>query len=196
MIALLDLEFNETTHTYQYQGKVVPSVTQILEPYSGLEYVDQQTLEATAEFGNHVHLATHLHDIGELDRSSLDPLVDDYLVGWEKFLKDSGAVPIYSETQIYSARLRVAGTLDRIMAWNRSNSNVMIDIKTGSSITRTVGPQTAAYDEIWHEMTGQRHMKRYCVHLKSKTYNLVKQDNPNDINIFRAALTMHRWINK
>jgi hypothetical protein len=196
MPAVIGLDFDEASHTYQYQGKVVPSVTQVLEPYSGLEHVPEDVLEATGEFGNHVHLATHLHDIGELDREALDPRVNEYLIGWEKFLDEAGAVPIYSEMQIYSNKLGVAGTLDRIMGWTRSKHNIMVDIKTGSSITKTVGPQTAAYEEIYHEMTGQRRMQRYCVHLRPFNYSLVKLQDPNDINIFRAALTLHRWINK
>ncbi len=110
----MGLAFDEPSHSYTFRGEPVPGVTTILEPWNGLEFVDPHTLEAAAEFGNHVHLACHLHNIGDLDRSSLDPLVAEYLVGWERFLDECNAVVIYSESKVVHPRLKYAGTLDTI----------------------------------------------------------------------------------
>jgi hypothetical protein len=196
MKTLPGLTFEPETHTYKYQGRKVPSVTQILEPYSGMEFVDQDLKEITGEFGNHVHQACHLFNLGMLDRESLTESVEAYLQGWENFLNDSGQAVVYTEVQVYSPSMGYAGTLDQICT--DGNGNDLYDIKTGSSVPKTVGPQTEAYRQAWQEMTGQRLKKRYCVHLDprfKRKYNLVPLNDPRDWERFKAALIIHNWKN-
>ncbi len=69
----------------------------------------------------------------------------------------------------------------------------MIDIKTGSGVPKTVGPQTAAYNEAWHAMTGQPRMQRSCVHLMPNSYSVKPLREPDDWDIFKAALLLHKW---
>ena len=132
----------------------------------------------------------HLWNVGELG-DDLDPRLDAYLDGWQKFLLETGAEVIYSEARVYSVKMNFAGTLDSII--NIRMANRLCDIKTGEAVPRTVGPQTAAYNEAWHEMTGQRRMRRMCVQLKPNGYNVIHLNDPNDWNIYKAALTLHRW---
>ena len=132
------LTFEAGPHIYKFQGNPVPSVTGILDPYSGLEFVDAEVLRVTAEFGNHVHSACHLHDTGALNRIGLSPAIEAHLTAWERFLADTGAVVLYSGTRVYSSKLGYAGTLDKIVRWGESNR--IIDIKTGSVLPKTVGP--------------------------------------------------------
>lgn len=180
-------------HVYRYKGAVRPGVTRVLSPHQNLDVVDPAILAAAAEFGQHVHEAVHLFNIGELDRGSLDPLVEAHLVQWERFLAESGAVVIYSEAKVYSARYGYAGQLDDICAMPKRQGHTLIDVKTGAAVPRTSGPQTAAYNEAWHEMTGSRRMKRASVHLRESDYVFVPHTNPQDWDIFKAALILHRW---
>lgn len=187
----IGLEFNEEAHTYRFRGHQCPGVTSVLDPWSGLEHVNPEVLQAAAEFGNHVHLACHLFNMDNLDRSSLTPLVAQYLNGWEQFLEESGAQVVYSEVKVVHPEMLYAGTLDTICRVKKTNR--IYDIKTGSAVPKTVGPQLAAYNEAWHAMTGQKRMRRYCVHLMPDGYNVVPLDRPEDWDIFKAALLLHRW---
>lgn len=187
----IGLAFDEAAHAYTFHGEPVPGVTTVLEPWSGLEFVDPLTLQAAAEFGTHVHMACDFYNKGILDRSSLDPEIEAYLAGWEKYLEESGAVVVYSEAKVVHPVYKYAGTLDTICRLKKTNR--LTDIKTGSAIPKTVGPQTAAYNEAWHAMTGQDRMRRQCVHLMPNDYTVQHLDRPDDWDIFKAALTLYQW---
>jgi hypothetical protein len=184
--------FNPEKHTYELDGRAVPSVTQILAPHSGLEFVDRSVLEAAAEFGNHVHAACHLYNLERLDWPALDPELRPFVQAWMKFLEDTGAVVLDSERRVFSKRHGFAGTLDARVAWGRSNR--LVDIKSTGGVPRTVGPQTAAYAEALHEETGERLRDRYCVHLAHDgRYTLHRLADPRDWQVFKAALVLYHW---
>ena len=187
------LQFYPEEHLYFYDGLHVPSVTQVLEPYTGLQWADPDALKAAQEFGTHVHEACHLYDIGTLDYDAM--LADEpngsvlsYLHGWIQFVESSGFVVLESEEMVYNERLKYAGTFDRIGMFPDKKRKVQIDIKTGASMPRTVGPQTAAYNEAM----GER-FPRYCCLLTPDNFSLHPLTDPADFSIFRAALTLHRW---
>ncbi len=186
------LSFDGPTHTYRFGGRKVPSVTTVLEPYSGLHHVDPELLAAAAEFGTHVHDACDLYNRGKLDWSALSEPLIPYVQGWENFLNDTGAVVTASEQRVWHPRLMYAGTLDNVVHWKKSQH--MIDIKTGTTVPKSVGPQTAAYSEAWKVETKQRLKMRYCCHLLGEgRYNLITLNDPQDWSIFKAALLVHRW---
>lgn len=189
------LSFEPGDHIYRYRGARIPSVTGILEPYSGLEFVDPDHLAMLAEFGNHVHQAVHLWNIGDLDESTLDPALLPYLNGWRQYLDDTRAEIIASEMRVFSPTMRYAGTLDSILRIKKSDR--LVDLKTGAAIPRTVGPQTAAYDHARREAVGGRLMKRGCLRLTGKDdgigYTYHPLNDPRDFEVFKAALSLHRW---
>ena len=189
-----DLVFEPGEHVYHYRGVKTPGVTTVLQPWNGLEHVNPEILAAAAQFGTHVHDACDLFNRGELDAEDLrerSPMVWEHVQGWKRFLDESGAVVIESELRVVSPKHGYAGTLDSICALKKTNR--IYDIKTGAAVPKTVGPQIAAYNQAYREMTGSRLMKRYCVHLKSNAYTVHPLTNPSDWDIFAAALTLHRW---
>ena len=192
--AMIDtLVFNAEDHTYHHNGNPVPSVTTLLEPYSNLNCVDPQILAEAAEFGTNVHDAVDIWNRGMLDEEDLainSPLVCEYLEGWKKFIDDSGAVVIESECRVFSKK-GYAGTLDSICAVNKTNR--IYDVKTGSTVPKSTGVQLAAYEAAYREMNGGKKMRRYCVHLKPKSYNLIPFNDPGDYDIFNAILTVRKW---
>ena len=187
-----ELAFQSEGHRYFLDGRQLPSVTQILDPYTGLEYVDPELLRRAAEFGSHVHAACHLLNLEQLDDATLDPALAPYVHAWEQFLTDTGAIVLESERRVASEKYGYAGAIDTLVFWGRSNR--LIDIKSSATMPRTVGPQTAAYSQAYLEETGQRVRDRYCVLLKPDgRYSTTKLSDPNDWNIFQAALVLHRW---
>lgn len=186
------IEFEPEGHIYRLDGREVPSVTQILEPYTGLEFIDKELLRRAAEFGTHVHDACHLFNMDELDRDSLDPVLMPYVNAWERFLDESGAVVVLSEHRVASRKYGYAGTLDAIVHWGKSLR--LIDLKTGTAVPKTVGPQTFAYSQAHSETSGERVYLRHCIHLKGDgTYSNHKLPDPRDWSIFQSALVLHNW---
>jgi hypothetical protein len=76
------LEFLEDTHTYLYDGVVLPSITQILKAKFGGKYdgIPKETLERAAERGSEVHKA-----IEDFEKQGIDSDLTE-LRNW-KFLK-------------------------------------------------------------------------------------------------------------
>lgn len=184
------LQFDADRHRYELDGRRLPGVTEVLDPYTGLDYVNRATLEAARELGTQVHTAIHLHSTGRL--AHCPEHVRPYLDAWELFLDESGAVVIGSEIRVYSEKHRFAGTLDNILYWK--DSYVLTDVKSGSTVPRTVGPQTASYVQAYNELTGSRLRARRCIHLRGDgTYKVHKLTATHDWNVFQAALTVYRW---
>lgn len=187
------LSFDKESHAYALDGIHIPGVTSVLQPYTGLEFVNWEVLQAAADFGRNVHLACHLFNLEELDFATLDPALRPYVDAWAMFLETTGAVVIKSEDPVYSVRHKYAGTPDVILDWN--DREVLTDLKSTASVPRTVGPQCAAYVQAYNEMHHKRIRHRYCLHLKPNgKFASHKLDNPRDWTIFQSCLNVHRWF--
>lgn len=191
---LAELTFDAEAHVYRVGGVRWPSVTQVLDPLNELDGVPRHLIEAAGRFGNHVHQACHLWDLGQLDEEALDPELEPYLRGWKKFLKDTGAEVIESERQVIHRRLKYCGTLDKTI--KLAAKHHLVDIKSGALVPRTVGPQTAAYREAYLHDELSLSPVRYCVHLRPDgDYRRHTLKDPADLNIFVSALNIHYWRN-
>jgi hypothetical protein len=190
----MQLEFNKDGHVYQLDGRVVPSVTQVLAPLVDFSMVRPEVLEAARAFGNHVHQACHLDDQEALDWSELDPALVPYVTAWRAFLRDTGAVVIASEQPIAHATLGYAGTPDRVLMMKREI--VVPDLKATSVVPRSVGPQTSGYAKAYQSQHGGREPGRLCVQLKADgTYSSHRRREPTDWSVFLSCLNVWRFLN-
>jgi len=191
------LQFDEATHRYTLNGVELPSVTKILDDVLQ-EYasIDAETMRVARERGTAVHKACELHDKDSLDYDSLDPVVLPYMEAYIKFLNDTGFDPQIIEQPVHS-RFRYAGTLDRIGSAKHSKNRWQIDIKTPKSISTSVGPQTAAYDQAAREcgwIEKKEKVERYALQLRDNgTYRMVPCQSPIDFNVFLSALTIYNF---
>lgn len=186
------LFFDPVGHRYELAGRELPSVTTILDPYTGLDYVDRDTLEAARELGTDVHAAVHYHNTGQLEHCP--ERIKPYLDGWIRFLAETGAVVLASECRVYSQKHGFAGTLDSLIYWK--NREHIVDVKSGSVVPKTVGPQLAGYLTAYNELHGTKVRSRQCVHLLGDgTYRLHEQKDARDSTIFQSALNLWRWRN-
>ena len=184
----VDIEFSAERHEYRIGGTRWPSVTEVLDPLLELDGIPKHLLKAAAEFGSHVHQACHLHNVGALNWSTLDPVLAPYVEAWRDFLDENNAIVIASEQRVAHPKLRYAGTLDAII--RLKGQKVLADIKTSATVPRTVGPQTAAYQYALGDLTTVRR----CVHLRPDgTYRLHKLTDRADWNLFLSALNVHQW---
>lgn len=165
----------------------IPSVTQALQVIErGFGFVSQEILDRAREFGRHVHLATHLFDRGQLNEGALDFELRFYLDQYKQFLFDTGAEVIASEEIVYNSIARYAGQLDKRLKWKRTSW--LCDLKSGA-IPKTVGPQTAGYQQA----APDRPRKRMCVQLKRHSYKLIMLEDLTDYSYFISALNCHRF---
>ncbi|MCZ4315136.1 hypothetical protein O4H66_17150 [Comamonadaceae bacterium G21597-S1] len=192
------LTFDEATHTYRYSGQVVPSVTQILRPMMDLDHVDPDLLRRASAFGIAVHAACELDDRMELDESALDPALRPYLMAWRKFCREHGCSWELIESRVYHPSLRYAGTLDRHGFCDGYRS--IVDIKSGTALYPSVGPQLSAYAHAHAQEIGQPSMagvyRRYAVRLFDGGYELKQYTDPTDFSAFASLVTLRQFAAK
>ena len=182
------LTFDEASHTYRYNGIVVPGVTTILSPLTDFSRVPPHVLRAAADFGTAVHLACELDDLRTLDEDSLDPSLFPYLKAWRQFSADHEVEWELIEHPVYHKALGYAGTLDR--SGRVKGLATVLDIKSSALLYPSVGPQLAAYQQASEYPTVQR----MAVQLKSNgTYVAKTYTDPTDWPVFASLLTLRNW---
>lgn len=191
------IQFDAATHTYTTrEGVVVPSVTQALDVLASYDGIPPAVLAQAAERGISVHKAIELHLEDDLDEASLDPEIARYFYAYWKFERETGFKPRHSETRVYSAKYRYAGTID--LEGDLHRKPAIIDTKTTRQLMPSTGPQTAAYEAAFkeHYETYRKH-QRYALLLKPDgTYRLEPCTNPRDFGVFLACLTVHNFRRK
>ena len=181
------IDFDEATHTYRVQGKVVPSVTQILKPVVDFSFVPHEVLANASKFGTAVHLATELDDLRELDESSLDERIVPYLSAWRTFSKNNNVSWHGIEQRIYNDQFKYCGTIDRVGKVNGKQS--VVDLKTSAGLYPSYALQTAAYQRAVNPA-----FDRLVVQLKADgTYQIKKYESPTDWAVFCSLLTLTSW---
>lgn len=185
-----DLTFEAAGHVYRYDGRIVPSVTQILEVVDECWRVPVDVLERAGRLGTAVHLACELDDLDDLDETSVDPVIAPYLAAWRRFRSETGFAPDLIEHRVHHRSMGYAGTLDRVGTLFERRS--LIDIKSGEEWP-SHGPQTAAYKEAL-ATEGEKVSDRYAVYLRDDgTYRLRKCEDKSDWAVFLACLTIRKY---
>lgn len=191
----MHLTFDRDSHTYTLDGRVVPSVTQVLEPLQQLEGIPQELLEYKSELGRHGHAAAHLMVQNTLEWRSLDPRLTGYLQGAQKFLKDTGFRVLRSEYSMADPDLKVAGTADVFGVMEKDRFTWLLDWKFAATVSRTWGPQTAAYDHLVRRTFGGRPNKRGVVQLFPEGgYKLHVCSDKRDFQWFVSALNVWGFL--
>ena len=192
------LTFDDQKHEYRHNGAVVPGVTGILSPLINLSFVHPEVLAAAQEFGTAVHLACELHDRDQLDMEALDPALVPYLDGWMQFCQDHQCVWEGIEERVYHPTLRYAGTLDR--CGRVDGCLAVVDIKSGTSLFSSVGPQLAAYAHAATAQVGHPALaasfKRYAVRLYPNGYELKQYTDPTDWAVFASLVTIRNFCSQ
>lgn len=148
----MQLSFNEATHCYELDGRVVPSVTQIIKPLVDFSMVPVDTLERARAYGVAVHKAVELEIAGTLDYSTLDEGLFPPLEAFSNWKTDypdianmlCGAVV----EKTMASKLGYAGRPDIII-----DGFCVIDLKTRAPNPLTDPIQCAAYEAL-HKANG------------------------------------------
>lgn len=187
--AKMSLEFQKEGHIYKYDGRIVPSVTQVLEPLVDYSMVPSWRLDLAAERGTYVHKLIELYEFETLDE--YDQELKPYLDAWIQFLADTGFVSDLIEYRVYHPQYKYAGQIDRI--GHIRKKMILIDVKTTAIVMPSVGPQVAAYREAWASEAYQID-ERWVVQLKPDgTYRRETLRGSGDFSTFLACLNIHKF---
>ncbi|MEX3859675.1 hypothetical protein AB3X94_37430 [Paraburkholderia sp. BR10923] len=199
------LQFDRAAHRYSVNGQELPGVSRVLWPVSPWNAennpgVSHEVLQNKAAIGRAAHRAIELDIAGQLDASTLHPLVSPYFTAWQRFQSEAQYLAAESELRVWHPGLGYAGTLDSLGYLH--DRPALVDFKCTVDVGPTVGPQTAAYREAaasTPELDPElreiaRDARRWCLQLKADgTYRLVPLDDPNDLRVFLALLTVHNF---
>ena len=181
------LVFDPERHAYILDGRVIPSVTQILTAEGIIN--GQWYTEDGRRRGGHVHLALRYLDEGRLDEDSVTDEVRPYLEAWGRFLSETGFICLQIEQPFADRNLGFAGTPDRVGWMDGDKTLSIIDIKTGAP-------------EPWHALQtaayavglGKRTARRWSVYLRPNgAYRLVQHRHLDDINCWLGLVSVHNW---
>lgn len=192
-IATPGLVFRDEDHTYWLDGKLVPSVSQVIRDNrlgADFSQVPADDLAQARALGTAVHAALHYEDEGTLDPATVDPRVQPYIDAWRQFKVERGVTVVEMERRYADHTYRVAGTLDRILVVTEGRRGVRVvgDIKTGN--VEGANYQTAAYHFLADEGLSTQ---RWAVQLhpeRAIPYTVHPYPSPRDWRLFRAALEL------
>ena len=133
----MSLEFDPIKHIYRLDGKIIPSVTQILDELVPIQY---KAGDWYLQRGRAVHAAAAFIARGiDFD---FNEQIAGQVAAIRKFFAEVKPVRFAVEKRVYSKLYQYAGTLDLFAKIN--NKYCLVDYKSSMSIDRT-GLQLGAY---------------------------------------------------
>lgn len=129
----MTLDFDPTTHTYTFDGKVVPSVTELLAPLTAGKYPPNAgVIQQAAARGTRIHELCEFYDLDAMPEEFEADLVP-YVQAWANFNRDYAPRWLHIEKPLCAGGL-FAGTLDRL--GEIDGKFTVVDIKTAQSLDR------------------------------------------------------------
>ena len=188
------IQFDPEPHVYTVGGKVIPSVTQILEDTGIVDYstLPPSIRDSALERGEQVHKAIALYFQGDLDESSVAENYQGYFQAALTFCSDVDmkTEPSGLEKRGYVESPEYCGTLDlegSLLVPRVGRRNTLVDWKTGGA-EPWVRLQTAAYAKFF-EHPATRY--RVCVELHAngsyRSYWMPPPSFPDDWRRWEAA---------
>jgi hypothetical protein len=181
------LEFFDEQHEYRLDGVKIPSVTAVLSFGQRLDHIPRWT----AERGTALHLASEYDDAGDLDESTVDPLVKPHLDAYRKWRARTAPKFANIEVRVWGeiAGRRFAGCIDRVIETERGME--IADLKTGAP-RKEHGAQLWAYAWAYEQMWGWGVSRRFGLYLgKDGAYSERDYRSEQDGETFRRALARY-----
>lgn len=199
-----EMVFDEEKHLYYVDGKVVPSVTEILAPlHRSYGNLNPSVLDYARRRGTAVHEELEMLDLtGDLEWTpEITPYVQAYLEWYQVYKPTWTAV----EKVVFCEELWYAGTLDRMGLLN-GTERAIVDLKTSQDTKEALVSlcvQTAAYTLALSEADEGARPRRYGLFLrKNGTWRFQDCDEYerkygfNGFEVFRSLLKNHKMICK
>lgn len=164
------LEFDNDTHTYIYNGIIVPSVTQLLKKkFSGMyDGISKGVLEKAAQRGTDIHKAIEDYCVSGIETPMRELHDFKFLMNYYKFEVIENEKPI-----VLDLDGTYAGRFDMIVRFN--DKLALCDIKTTSKLDKEyLAHQLNLYRIGAKQSYGYDIEELYGIHLRNGTRKLVK----------------------
>lgn len=179
--------YDDESHTYWNVDRQMLSVSEVLEAAGVKDTVVGTDYHLWV--GRASHRAIELYVKGELDESTVDPLVQPRLDAYKVFEKATGFKVKASEVPIYHGALNVAGTPDLVGVFPDGNEGI-IDLKSGA-VAPWVRLQLAGYDLILGVMPNGKYRARYGLSVpRTGKPKITSCWLPEDLVTFRSCLNV------
>lgn len=174
------LEFEEATHTYKLAGRIVPSVTQIINSIwpvhdAGAYY---------RERGNALHKAIELSDAGRLNWKTVHDEIAGKVKAWEKFRKDWPRPIIARELPIGHSVYGFAGKLDAAFD-GQDKFHVIADAK--STLSPLVKLQIGGYALLWRTIHRQASIRGLAIELRNDESYRCEWMKMDDVRLYEQT---------
>lgn len=198
------LTFDAASHTYRWEGQLVPNVTRVLAPWCDYSHIPAEVLARAQHQGVAVHKMVEEHCKGLAHRFTWPDWMAGHINAWHRFVEETGFQCWFSEHKIFHKKLRYAGTPDLIGELPKLRDvkgPANIDVKRSFYAGPIIGLQTAAYTEA-HNSDAPKDLKvptanRFALRLDADgTYRLQRYAGEDDWVDFVAALRQHRFREK
>ena len=132
--------------------------------------------------GRAVHLACELDDKGDLDESSVDPVVMPYLVGWRKFRKELEPQILSVEEEVEHPHYGYKGRLDR---------RIILGAREGIGDLKSGPPQDHhALQIALYAMCFDRPLARWGIYLSDEgKYKLIEYADRKDYDDAKTCIS-------
>lgn len=180
----MDFTYDREMRIGTMGGKTIPSVTDLIRTV-GYE------IHGNFERGRAAHLAFELLVNNKLDWKSVDDSIMGFVIGFEKFIKETGFKKRRSSDRLFHPTLGFHGELDLEGTWKINEYPQLIDMKTYKP-DATTGIQLAGYDYLLPQLKMPR--ERFALEL-TKDGGWVRHpfDDQNDKAVFLSLLTIRNW---
>lgn len=201
----MSLTFEPLTHTYEHEGRRLPSVTQVINEWvlSGAYYVHTLTgvaipahaFEYAGNRGRAIHTGCNLIMAGTIDWDSVGeeilPSLLQFQLWREKYYLGGEFV---SETPMMSEKHQYAGTPDLIMMIEGKMS--VIDIKSSKNYGQ-VAAQLAAYEALYREHANyNKPIVHFVLDLSGGKYKFIKIEDLDAWSFFLHSLNRCKYLQK
>ena len=189
------LRYNDARHEYSIDGRLMPSVSQIIRQISGMDRIPQNRLDVARMRGTYVHQCIEWLMNGTLDRSSIDPGLAGYVAAFERWRNEHHPEPVAQETMVSNLPLWYAGRIDLLA--HIDGELWLVDYKTSSATSHHYGCQLAGY-RLALQTHGINVDRAGCLYLSAnRSWTMVEYDAPIYRHKFLACLTlMQGWPNE
>ena len=181
------LTFDDSTHTYYWDGEQVPGANEIAKSV-GLIDTTFMSVEG-AERGKRRHKLLEDYERGEVDWADILPEDSHILVGWDEFKRDMEFQPISQELKVFHPDLWVAGTIDVI--GKIQDTTFLVDFKTGSSLSPWYRLQLGIYALAYAATVGESIPRMGILHLrkaKKEQYRFVPIESSYTLDMAHSLI--------
>lgn len=195
------LTFDEPSHTYRWDGRLVPNVTRIIAPLTDYSRIPADVLERARQEGVAIHKMAELDFKGDLDVDGLPEWMRGRYAALCRFREDTGFECWSTEQRMFHPTLGYAGTADLFGICHKLKNKgaCNIDVKRSLYGGPAIGLQTAGYTDQWNKTQPRdlRVTNRAALVLNDNgTYRLPMYEDGDDFVAFLACLQQWKWKEK